>query len=456
MNIMDEEGLADREKKEKAEDVSIEPIIEKIQREVHEKSCAEKIPSFDEMKEIIPLTTGGRCTTDKIKGLIKRIVRKLLRIHAKPIPEDKDQLNTDAVNIIQIVSSISYGDAVGNDVRAIKQILTESGYANKIYAESIDDRLPAGTASPIIKMPKLKSNDIIIYHGAIGTKLNYMLPEYGGRKVMIYHNITPPGFFNDYSLDSVRATCEGLKGIRFLSNKLDHCIAVSEFNKQDMLDMGYTCPIDVCPILIPFEDYDQKPSQDVLTQYQGDGITNLMFAGRIAPNKKQEDIIAAFYCYHKYYNSKSRLFLVGSWSGMEKYYQQLCRYVDRLGISESVIFSGHVKFDEILAYYKLADVFVCMSEHEGFCVPLVEAMYFDVPIVAFKSTAIPYTMGYKGALLDNKEPNFVAAVIDRVINDKTLNEKLLKLQRERLKDFSYTEVKSLFLGILNRIVEEGN
>ena len=156
--------------------------------------------------------------------------------------------------------------------------------------------------------------------------------------------------------------------------------------------MGYTCPIDVCPILIPFSDYEKEPDRRVLRRYKGDGKTNLLFVGRIAPNKKQENVIRAFYFYHKYYSPDSRLFLVGSWSGMESYYERLCDYVKALGIAEHVVFTGHIRFDEILAYYHLADVFLCMSEHEGFCVPLVEAMYFHVPIVAYSCAAVPDTL----------------------------------------------------------------
>ena len=356
------------------------------------------------------------------------------------------------MRIIQVLPTISFGDAVGNDTRAIDNILKEMGYETQIYAENIDQRLPKDTAYHIDQIGELKAEDVVIYHASTGTDLNYQLASYPCRKVMIYHNITPPKFFSPYSLAAENLTKSGLAGIRHLADKVDYCVADSDFNKQDLLRMGYTCPIDVCPILIPFSDYDAPPSKTVLSQYQNDGITNLLFVGRIAPNKKQEDVIAAFYYYHKYYNPKSRLFLVGSWSGMESYYKQLCVYIQELGLENDVIFPGHIKFDEILAYYSIADVFLCMSEHEGFCVPLVEAMYFKVPIVAYCCAAIPFTMGNQGLLLDSKEPAFAAAVIDRVATSEPLRNHVVELQNQRLQDYGYTTVRSRFEKILQTVL----
>ena len=356
------------------------------------------------------------------------------------------------MKIVQLMPTISFGDAVGNDARAIKAILEERGYETQIYAENIDGRLPEGTASPVTEMPELCEDDVILYHGSTGTELNYRLPEYAGRKVMIYHNITPPAFFEPYSPGAAQLTSDGLNGIRYLADKLDYCIADSDFNKRDLLQMGYTCPIDVCPVLIPFSDYERTPNKDVISRYHGDSMTNLLFVGRVAPNKKQEDVIAAFYYYRKYYNANSRLFLVGSWGGMEKYYQRLCAYIEMLGLTDSVVFPGHIKFDELLAYYTLADAFICMSEHEGFCVPLVEAMYFNVPIIAFKCAAIPDTMGNQGLLLDNKEPAYVAAIIDRVLTDATLKQSILRIQEERLNAFSYDCIKKSIEELLDNVI----
>ena len=357
------------------------------------------------------------------------------------------------MKMIQLLPTIAYGDAVGNDTLAIDKIIREMGYETRIYAENIDPRLPEGTAAPISQLPALTDKDVIVYHGSVGTELNDRLPEMPGKKVMIYHNITPPSFFRGYSANAQKLCIYGLAGMKRLASKLDYCIADSEFNKRDLLRMGYTCPIDVCPILIPLADYEKTPDSEVMERYGADRITNLLFVGRISPNKKQEDIIRAFYAYHKYYNERSRLILCGSWSGMDTYHDRLVDYTGRLGLTDDVIFTGHVKFDEILAWYRLADAFVCMSEHEGFCVPLVEAMCFEVPIVAFNSCAIPDTLGESGILLEDKSPAEAAASIDRVVSDAALRGEIITGQNRRLKDFSYEKVSNRFKLLMKRFVE---
>ena len=165
-------------------------------------------------------------------------------------------------------------------------------------------------------------------------------------------------------------------------------------------------------------------------------------------------MIRAFYCYQRDYNPKSRLFLVGSASGMEKYEGQLRAYVKRLGLEDKVIFPGHIKFNAILAYYRLADVFVCMSEHEGFCVPLVEAMYFDTPVVAYRSSAIPDTLGKGGLLLEDKDPHMAAAVIDRVVQDDALRAYISGQQRAMLENYSYENVRGKLVACIEKFLRQ--
>ncbi len=356
------------------------------------------------------------------------------------------------MKISQLLPTLSFGDAVGNDTLAIQKILREEGYESEIYAENIDRRLSSGQVSSVEKMPGFKPEDILIYHASTGTKLNALFPTLGGKKVMIYHNITPPAFFAEYSPEAVRLTESGYAGIRSLADKVQFCIADSEYNRQELIKMGYTCPIEVCPIVIPFEDYDRPPDPKVMKRYQGDGFFNLLFVGRIAPNKRQEDVIRAFYCYQKRYNPRSRLFLAGSCQGMERYGTRLKSYVRTLGLEDRVIFPGQIKFPEILAYYRLADVFVCMSEHEGFCVPLAEAMHLGKPIVAYRSSAVPETLSGGGLLLDSKDPWTAAAAIHRVAEDEALRAFLAEKQRARLAALSYPEVKKRFLACLKKAI----
>ena len=355
------------------------------------------------------------------------------------------------MQIIQLLPTIQFGDAVSNDARAIDAIIREQGYSTAIYAENIDAHLPKGTAQLASNMPRLRDDDILIYHASTGTRLNYELPNFGGRQVMFYHNITPPQYFHGYNESAENLTKSGYEGMRFLSDKVNYCIADSDYNRQDLRRMGFKCPIDVCPIIIPFEDYDQEPNARLLNQYRGKKWTNLLFVGRIAANKKQQDVIRAFYCYQKRYNPKSRLFLVGNIQGMERYAIQLQRYTQLLGIEDKVVFTGHVKFDEILAYYRMADIFVCMSEHEGFCVPLVEAMYFGIPIVARRTSAISGTLGKGGLLLNDNSPEMAAAAIDRVLKDEALRDFLAEQQEKRLDELKYESVKQQVLACIDKM-----
>lgn len=350
------------------------------------------------------------------------------------------------MNVFQILPTISLGDAVGNDTIALKKVIAEMGYKTEIYAENVDSRLKKGTAKSIKDMPKLSKNDCLIYHKSTGTRLSFDIEKFGGRKMMIYHNITPPEFFRDYDPNAEKLTEFGYQGVRFLSNKVEYCMAVSSYNRQNLIDMGYKCPIDIRPILIPFKDYEATPDRDTIEKYS-DGMTNIIFVGRIAPNKKQEDVIRTFCYYKKHINPNSRLIFVGSYTGMENYYERLQKYISELEL-EDVVFPGHIKFSEILAFYNLADVFLCMSEHEGFCVPLVEAMYFKLPIIAFASSAIPDTLGGSGLLTETKDPVFNAMLLDRLVSDKALQQQIIDGQLERLKDFSYEKIKETFTGLL--------
>ncbi len=357
------------------------------------------------------------------------------------------------MRIIQFLPTLAFGDAVGNDTVALQNAMRELGYETAVYAEAVDQRLPKGTASDLCAgMPELNPDDVILYHMSTGSKLNYELEKYPCRKMMIYHNITPPHFFHGYNAQAESNAQYGLDGLKHLADKIDFCFADSDFNKSDLRKAGFTCPVEVRPILIPFSDYEKKPDSHILKKYDDD-YQNIIFVGRIAPNKKQQDIISAFAFYKKYINPKSRLIFVGNWGGMEKYYDRLVKYVHALELDD-VIFTGHIKFPEILAYYRIADLFLCMSEHEGFCVPLVEAMFFQVPVLAYSSCAVPWTLGGSGFLTDSKDPAETALLMHRILSDTELRNIIIQNQNERLQDFQYEKIKDLFARQLTGFLQE--
>lgn len=355
------------------------------------------------------------------------------------------------MRIIQMLPTFAYGDAIGNDTLALQDTLRSAGYETEIYADVIDAKLGKDAAKQAEDY-RYKEGDVIFYHLSTGSDLNYKITEYPGRRIVMYHNITPPKFFKGFAPDAEKACADGLRAARYLAKKTDLCIVDSAFNKTDLLAMGYDCPMEVLPILIAFDDYKKEPDKKVIKAYDDDWV-NVVFTGRVAPNKCPEDIIAAFYYYKKNIQPKSRLFLVGRYDGMPAYKAQLDVYVKQLGL-EDVYFTGHVKFDEILAYYHIADVFVCLSEHEGFCVPLVEAIYFGVPIIAYDSTAIGDTLGGSGLLLQDKSPAIVGEAIHLVAENKELRDRLVMGQKVRLKDFAHDKIKKNFLEIMQKFLAE--
>lgn len=355
------------------------------------------------------------------------------------------------MKFIQVVNSLSIGDAVGNDILAIRKALTEEKYENVIYAEHIHAKLE-NEKGILSEMPKVEPEDIVIYHLATGTELNYELGKMKCKKVVRYHNITPPHFFTPYSQNLVDACAYGYAGTEYLSDKFDFALADSEYNAQELRRMGYSCPIDVVPILIPLEDYEKKPSQETLRTFQ-DCRTNIMFCGRVVPNKKHQDIIAAFYHYKKRYDPTARLLLVGATAGMEAYYQKLAMFAHKNGVGQDVIFIGSCSFSSILAYYKMADIFLCMSDHEGFCVPLVEAMKFGVPIVAKDTSAIAGTLGGSGVLLPDASPAAAAQAMWKIKSDENYRNALIEGEKKRLSDFAYDRVKAQLMQALEKVIK---
>ena len=342
------------------------------------------------------------------------------------------------MKIIQLLPSFSYGDAIGNHTLVIRDLIAEMGYATAIYAEVIDQRLPVGTAFSDKELPELSENDIAIYHYSTGSELNYLFGDLKCKKILIYHNITPGEFFGDYNKKARRACNEAREAGYYLADKVDYCIADSEYNKRELIEMGFKCPIEVVPILVAFQDFKQKPDRKVMHKFM-DNKTNIVFMGRVAPNKKHEDIIRAFAEYKKYWNKDARLFLVGGYDEADLYYRRLKNYAEALGVKD-VYFTAHIPFKSILAYYRIADVFLCQSEHEGFCVPLLEAMYFEVPIVAYDSSAIGDTLGGTGILLKEKDPVVTAGVLNRVVTDGALRKQMIEQQNLRLKDFNREDI----------------
>jgi glycosyltransferase involved in cell wall biosynthesis len=350
------------------------------------------------------------------------------------------------MEIHQFHPSFSYGDAIGNDIIEIQKLLRKWKYKSDIYCQYNSNAHPSKNYKEYLKISS--PDNILIIHFSIGYDdevLDFIksLPD---KKFLIYHNITPSQYFTNINDQYERYTKMGREQLKFINNMVDFAVGVSEYSRQELVKLGFK-KTGVLPVLIDFEKYNIKCDIS-----KNNHSNNILFVGRISPNKKQDDIIKVFY-YYKKINPNSKLYLVGSYDGLEKYYNMLVDLVKSLKLKD-VYFTGKTKFEELVRYYKSADVFICMSEHEGFCVPLIESMIFDVPIIAYKSSAIPYTLGDAGIIANQKNYLEIAEMMNILISDDKFKEKIIKNQKDRLKDFSVENIEKTFRTMLDDLVKK--
>lgn len=356
--------------------------------------------------------------------------------------------------IYQINEGLAYGGAIGNYIILIDKLLKRHGISTDIYVNAMDKRYPPATAKYYRDFPAdVSSDDVILYHMCHETPLNREIARLKCKKIMIYHNITPSAFLARYSPEEAARLERGRQDLVRMEPFIDGCLAVSKYNADDLIRHGYSgSKIEILRgCFVPFSMYQEDANRTILERYHDD-IINVLFVGRIAPNKKYEDIIRQFAFYQKHFNPNSRLFLVGN-ETYPAYADKLRAYNRQIG-AKNVIFTGHTSFDELVAYYKIADVFLCMSEHEGFCVPLIEAMYFNIPVIAYASSAVPDTLGQGGVLLETKDPAIVAGWIDRITTHSELRNTILENGKNRLDFFSLSRMEDDFLEKLEKILNQ--
>src|SRR5688572_1002831 len=340
----------------------------------------------------------------------------------------------------QVLATLGYGDAIGHEVLGIHRVLRGAGYESEIFVETADPRLEDLTIDYREMVGRVSPDDILIHHFSIGSRASrtaYALP---GRMVLVYHNITPPEYFIGVHKDLVKLCFRGRRELTAYIVRSALALGDSEYNRQELQDLGFTAT-GVLPVVPGFAHLDQPPDRALAGGFD-DGFANILFVGRVIPNKKFEDVIRAFHAYRTRHNPRSRLLLVGSYSGFEKYLAMLQALISQLGTPE-VHFLGHVSNEELSALYDVADLFLCASEHEGFCVPLIEAFYKRVPVVAYAATAVPATMDGGGVLYETKDPTEVAKVMEAILGDAALEQAIVEsqdaaLDRLRRKDFTGT------------------
>jgi len=347
----------------------------------------------------------------------------------------------------QVLATLGYGDAIGNEVLGIQRVLRAAGYESEIFVETADSRLEHLTEDYRDLPGASHPDNILLHHFSLGSRASrmaYALPE---RMALIYHNITPPEYFIDIHPRLVQLCYLGRRELGLYANRCELGLGDSEYNRQELESLGFP-HTDVLPVVPDFSHLAGPPNFMQAGAFD-DAWVNVLFVGRMIPNKRIDDVIRYFHAYNRWFNPRSRLLLVGSQAGFEPYVSMLQDMIDRLGVPH-VHFLGHVSNDELAAYYELADVFLCASEHEGFCVPLVESFHMGVPVLAYAAAAVPGTMDGAGILYYQKDPLRVAALIDLIATDRDLAARIVAGQDEALDRLERKD----FAGTLLRFVDQ--
>ncbi len=389
----------------------------------------------------------GRAGRDYVLGnytwplITRRFMELIERLSAEPVPLPKAQAQVmsspkarssyDGPAVHQMLPDFAYGDAIGNDVRAIQKMLRSWGLESEIYARHVHPKL-SGSCLPVEDYyHNVRPQDVLIFHFSTGHSLADAVPAMPGRKVLRYHNITPAEFLAQVNPQAADRAEFGRKQLPGLAASVELGIGVSPYNCTELEEAG--CPQIVCvPILVDLSQLDLPPDPTVLARFDGTR-DNILHIGRIAPNKCIQDHIKVQYWLSQI-RPGTRMLLVGGADSRSGYQQGLNQLVNQLGVPD-VHFSGHVSTAAMLSYYQVADLYLCLSEHEGFCVPLVESMHFGLPIVAHAVTGVPGTLGNGGVHLKRKDPLYVAELIAGILDDPELKSGLARASRDRLEAF---------------------
>jgi glycosyltransferase involved in cell wall biosynthesis len=349
----------------------------------------------------------------------------------------------------QILATLGYGDAIGHEVLGITRALVAAGFDSEIIVEAADPRLEALTVDYRDMVGEVGEDDLLIHHFSLGSRASRTAFALPCRMILVYHNITPPEYFLGVHERLVRQCYHGRRELLAWRARVDLALGDSEFNRQELEAAGFQ-PTAVLPVVPDFSHLDGPPDARVIAAYD-DEWTNLLFVGRLIPNKRPDDLIRFFHAYRTLYNRQARLILAGAYGGFEAYLARLHALAARLGLDDVHIL-GQITDEELTALYDVADVFLCASEHEGFCVPIVEAFYKRVPVLAYAATAVPATMDGGGILYQARDPRRVAALVDALVSDADLEDRVLAAQDAALSRLLTRDFDRTIVGFVNEVL----
>jgi len=340
----------------------------------------------------------------------------------------------------QWVPAAHKGDAIGDSARRVRGLLRALGHQSEIYALTIDDELKA-EVRPFAD-PAAKSGDLTIFHFALVSPLTAEFARLPRGRVLQYHNVTPAHYFAGYDANIFRLAKMGRDDLKTLVGHTDVALGDSEYNRQELAELGFT-NTGVFPIAIDVARITEAPRRPALERtLLADGFLNFLFVGRIVPNKKIEDHIKLAEHYKRYVDQSYRFVFVGKTDAAPGYYRTIQALMATYRMPPGRFhFTGAVPDEDLATYYRTASVYISLSEHEGFCVPLLEAMAADVPVMAYASTAVPDTLGGAGIQFAPKDLEYAAELLGELAYNHTLRAQVIAGQRARLNDFGDARIR---------------
>ncbi len=349
----------------------------------------------------------------------------------------------------QVLAAAGPGDAITDHALQLRRWLRELGFASDIYVEGgiEPERRPE-----VRRLSEYRpgGQPWLIYHHAVGSPAVERLVRLPPRLMVIYHNITPPEFFAGANPRLAQDMITGRLQLQALRPRTGLAVADSDYNAAELRAAGFG-RVRVLPIALDEGRFQSPPDPAVLERWPGGG-PRLLFVGRVVPSKKQEDLIKLLYFYRRFCLS-AELIIVGD-LGLHDYAAYLRRLARELRVEAAVHLVGKVSQAELLAYYRLADVYMSMSEHEGLGIPLIESMYLGVPVLAYAATAVPGTLGGAGVLFHHKHYEALAEVVDWLVRDQPARQRVLERQRQRAQDFLEPAVRSQWETALLGLFED--
>ncbi len=359
------------------------------------------------------------------------------------------------MKIVIMTPSLQKHDAVGNDVMAQFGCLKETGLDAHLFAEYCAKEFNGMVMSIEELENSIKDeNNVILYHHSVYWGLGEDVIERSSAKiVMKYHNITPSNYFEKYETNYFNVTRRGGEQTTRFSNNENIFLYIgdSEFNNKDFERSGV--PKSRLSVLAPFSkigDFENAGVNRELETKLLDGGIDVLFVSRVAPNKGHKNLIETMREYVHLYDRNIRLNIVGAMdAGLSGYHMELNELIDEYDLSDVIVFWNEVDFRDLHTFYIYCDVFLLMSEHEGFCVPILEAQFHKLPIIALDRCAVKETLGDEQILIEEPDYDFFASAINLVARDEKIRHYLVEKGYANYLQYRHENLRVKFRDILS-------